>query len=197
MSYDNNNRRWVRLSDALTAVMSAGLTESDAKQLICNGIADLAIAIQLGLRKHSTRSTTAHGKRLSGADMEIPAYLQSQDFDFENSRPIKPWAVAREKIAHLAGYWIIDWIELSRADLTNLTNATKCPNERPPQRRRKTQAAREAARRAIIALYPNGVSDQITESNGKLCQRVGAKLKELKLRSASDDTILRAAGRRK
>jgi hypothetical protein len=43
MSYDNNNRRWVRLSDALTAVMSAGLTESDAKQLICNGIADLAM----------------------------------------------------------------------------------------------------------------------------------------------------------
>jgi hypothetical protein len=39
--------------------------------------------------------------------------------------------------------------------------------------------------------------DQATEPNVNLCRRVSAKLNEAKLPNVSDDTILRAAGRRK
>jgi hypothetical protein len=60
-------------------------------------------------------------------------------------------------------------------------------------KRRKSQPAYERARRAIVALYPNGVPDAATESNKKLCKRVSEALSE----AVSDDTILRAAGRRK
>ena len=63
--------------------------------------------------------------------------------------------------------------------------------------RRKSRPAFERARRKIEELYPDRVPDQATESNASLCRRVSAKLKEEKLPDVSDDTILRAAGRRK
>lgn len=198
--------KWERLASALTRVTSGGITENDAKRAICSAIADGVIAIRLALRKHATKGTTAHGKVLGGADVEIPARLEPQDVDFENSRPLKPWVVKRERIAHLAGYWDVDWVELFSADVTNVlipvgygnqTSAASNPHERRPRPHQKTQPKRQRAQRAVKALYPDGVPDQATEPNGNLCQRVGEKLKELGLRDVSNDTILRAAGRRK
>jgi hypothetical protein len=55
----------------------------------------------------------------------------------------------------------------------------------------------EGALRAIGEIYPDGVPDQATEPNFKLCQRVSEKLKGAGLSGVSDDTILRAAGRRR
>jgi len=63
--------------------------------------------------------------------------------------------------------------------------------------RRKSKPALERARVAIKVLYPNGVPGQAVEPNPDLCRRVGEKLKQSGLRDVSDDTILRAAGRRK
>jgi hypothetical protein len=51
----------------------------------------------------------------------------------------------------------------------------------------------ERAKRVIDELYPDGVPDQATVSNKKLCQRVREKITE----AVSSDTILRAAGRRR
>jgi hypothetical protein len=65
------------------------------------------------------------------------------------------------------------------------------------QPRSKSQPATERARRIIDKLYPGGVPDQATEPNVQLCRRVGAALKEANLLPVSDDSILRAAGRRK
>jgi len=197
--------KWERLLEALNRVTSAGITESDAKRGICNAIADGAIEIQLALGKHMTKHMTTRNKVLGG-DVEIPVRLESQDFDFENSRPLKQWAVKRERISHLAGYWDFEWIELSRADVTkvlipsgsgDLLSTAKSPDERSPRLRQKSQTGRERAHRVIRELYPDDVPDQATEPNANLCKRVAAKLKELGLPEVSDDTILRAAGRRR
>jgi hypothetical protein len=61
----------------------------------------------------------------------------------------------------------------------------------------KTRPALERARGAIKELYPTGVPAQAAEPNTNLCRRVGEKLKQAGLPEVSDDTILRAAGRRK
>jgi hypothetical protein len=61
-------------------------------------------------------------------------------------------------------------------------------------KRARSRPKLERALRAIAEVYPEGVPDQATEPNSKLCQRVGEKLKGLQI---SDDTILRAAGRRR
>lgn len=55
----------------------------------------------------------------------------------------------------------------------------------------------EGALRAVAELYPDGVPDQATEPNSRVCQRISEKLKQLGLPAHSDDTMLRAAGRRR
>ena len=69
--------------------------------------------------------------------------------------------------------------------------------ERQQRRHGKSGPALERARGAIKELYPDGVPGQATEPNASLCRRVCAKLQEECLPRVSDDTILRAAGRRK
>ena len=68
-----------------------------------------------------------------------------------------------------------------------------------PQQRRhgKSRPALERAQVVIKELYPDGVPDQASEPNASLCRQVSVKLKEAKLPNVSDDTVLRAAGRRK
>jgi hypothetical protein len=63
--------------------------------------------------------------------------------------------------------------------------------------RGKSSPALESAQRAIEELYPGFVPSQATERNAILCRKVSAKIKEAGLPEVSDDTILRAAGRRK
>jgi hypothetical protein len=52
---------------------------------------------------------------------------------------------------------------------------------------------REAARRVLAILYPNGIPDSATLPNQLLCKAVAPHLPYL----IENDTILRAAGRRK
>jgi hypothetical protein len=206
---DNRNSgqdppRWERLFSALTRVTSGAITEGDAKRSICDAIADRAIAIRLALRKHTTKGMTAHGRVFGGADVEIPAHLEPEDIDFENSRPLEPWYIAREKNRYLAGRWDVDWIELSSADVTKelipASDGEQPPAANEPRERSrprpKAQPARDRALDAIKVLYPDGVPQQATEPNKNLCQRVAAWLKESGVPDVSDDTILRAAGRR-
>ena len=63
--------------------------------------------------------------------------------------------------------------------------------------RGKSSPVRNRAQRVIDELYPSGVPAPASLSNATLCRKVGAKLKETKMQEVSDDTILRAAGRRK
>lgn len=65
-------------------------------------------------------------------------------------------------------------------------------NERPNRR----LPSRERARNALNELYPDGVPDQAAKPNALLCREVGDKLRAANLPHVSDDTILRAAGRR-
>ena len=70
-------------------------------------------------------------------------------------------------------------------------------HEEPEEPHVHTKPARERACRAIQALYPDGVPDQVSLPNAELCRRVSDWLKKQKLLDLSDSTILRAAARRK
>ena len=117
MSLDKGNspfrRDWLRLSEALAEIVGqTSLSEGEAKGLLCNAIADLQIKIDIELREHVTRHTTAHGQRFSGSDIQIPKHLKPDDFDFENSRPYAPWLITHQQNSHLAGYWSIESMNL-------------------------------------------------------------------------------------
>jgi hypothetical protein len=86
------------------------------------------------------------------------------------------------------------WIDEVEAEPESAGHGAPEPQQR---RRGKTRPALERAQGVIKELYPDGVPDQASEPNASLCRQVSVKLKEAKLPNVSDDTILRAAGRRK
>ena len=192
---------WERLSDATTHVMTgAGVSKDEAQADICRAIADDAVEIRCKLEKHTTRPIRSK-KVLAGRDFEIPTAIKPKDFDWQRSRPVKPWFV-RPGSAAPKGYWELDWIELSRTCVTNVLCAagTRGESDQPASRagtRSRSRPAHERAERAIKEVYPHGVPDQAAEPNANLCRRVGQWLKNEGLPGVSDDTILRAAGRRK
>jgi hypothetical protein len=79
------------------------------------------------------------------------------------------------------------------ADNSRDNSIAMIPKTEAKPNRRKSRPSFERAKRVIDELFPNGVPDQATVSNKKLCQRVSEKLPE----AVSPETILRAAGRRK
>jgi hypothetical protein len=82
-------------------------------------------------------------------------------------------------------------------DLAEAFGVKKAPVQFSPAAAGKTRPKLERVQRAINELYPDGVPDQANEPNNSLCRRVSEKLAKAGFDKVSDDTILRAAGRRK
>jgi hypothetical protein len=124
MAYDS---KWGLMSPVCERVMMppTGLPEDEAQNDICQAIADRAVNIRVTLQKHATRGSRSSDV-LEGKDLEIPTTLKPEDFDWEQSRPLKPWFVRRGTYS-LPGYWHLEKIELCRTDVINAL----CPAARP------------------------------------------------------------------
>ena len=189
---------WERLSAATERVMEAAQVSKDQAQAdICQAIADKNVKIRGKLSRHSIRPMRSSAV-LEGTAFEIPTDIKSADLDWERSRPVLPWMVRREAYS-LPGHWDLEWIELFATDVTNALCTPVKPGKTASGAvsTKKSQPAFERARRTIEELYPQGVPGQAVEPNVNLCRRVGEKLRTAGLPGVSDDTILRAAGRRK
>jgi hypothetical protein len=98
--------------------------------------------------------------------------------------------------------WEVEWIELLKADVT----AKLCPAgergktvQKASKERSTPGRTRPAAERVLDVLrqlFPQGPPEQAILPNKTLCKQVGERLKAQDLPRVSDDTILRAAGRR-
>jgi hypothetical protein len=226
---------WELLADALTRVVASGIAERDAPLAICNAIADRSVSVRvlnpftierlhkLGFfsgRIGEKADFFLHpGLTELAPSVMIPSRIAPEDFDWQESRPLKPW---RDPQASLSPFdWRRDCIHLRRADVTRVLVAPRelgaakttvttpdAPTAkatviapalatRANRKPGRAQPSRERAQRAIEALYPNGVPNQTTEPNSTLYRKVGEWLKTKKLPAVSDTTILRAAGRRK
>ncbi len=194
---------WEPLSDAATRVMeAAGVSKEEAQSDICQAIADRAVKFRAKLERHTTKGLRASKTVLEGTAFQIPTAIKPKDLDWERSRPVKPWFVQRGiSITH--GHWDLEWVELSRTDVTNVLCRTGTPGESAQPASRETgptsrsRPAFQRAQRVIRELHPQGVPGQAVEPNSNLYRRVGEKLKEQGWPDVSNDTILRAAGRRK
>jgi hypothetical protein len=194
-------RAWERLSEAVTFVMAAAsCSQEEAKAAICQAIADGAIEIRGKLKRHTTRSITSKDV-LAGTDLKIPPDIKPNELDWDQSRPLNPWPIRRE-IFGFSGLWELEWIELSSADVASFL-CSAAERDQLDQRsspkvgaRSRRRPAHERALQVIDELFPQGVPEQADLPNTLLCRRVGDKLKKLGKLNVSDDTILRAAGRR-
>jgi hypothetical protein len=194
---------WERLGEALHRVMDAGRSKEQAQIALGQAIADGVVKIRGKLKRRMTTHMTASDTVLEGAAFRIPPKIDPRDLEYEQSRPVKPWAVQRGAFEP-SGFWELEWIELFRTDVTK---AMCSPSARAPARtqlaskeapaRSRTRPALERAEQVIKLLYPEALPGQATVPNAILCRRAGEKLRELGLPDVSDDTILRAAGRRK
>ena len=194
-------RAWKRLSEAVTCVMAAAhCSQEEAKADICQAIADGAIKIRGKLKRHTTRRMTSKDV-LAGVDLQIPPDIKPNELDWVQSRPLKPWPVRRERF-RIPGFWELEWIELSSADVAsvlspagerNRVDQRSLPKAAP---RTRSRPARDRVLQVIHELFPQGVPPSADMPNSLLCQRVGQELKERGKPDVSDDTILRAAGRR-
>jgi hypothetical protein len=87
------------------------------------------------------------------------------------------------------------WMEVALPE--SPTRTLVQADESQPESHHKAAPALERARRAIKELYLDDVPDQSNISNKRLCAEVLAWLEANKQEKVGDDTILRAAGRRK
>jgi hypothetical protein len=73
--------------------------------------------------------------------------------------------------------------------------STSGPGQKPSRKRPvRKQYLRDAAKEAIAAVYPGGVP--ANEPPNLICEKVAKRMKESGFKSVSNDTILRAAGRK-
>jgi hypothetical protein len=178
-----------------------GLTKDEAQAAICRAIANGAVNFQCKLRERIYATSTSAAVLERNA-FEIPAPPKPQDIDWESSRLLKKWIVRRESGFRPSGPWDLEWIELFRDDVTKVLCSTgqREITEQAAKRtapRKITSPALERAGDAINELFPQGVPKQAVLPNKILCSRVHQKIAEKGLPSVSDDTVLRAAGRRK
>jgi hypothetical protein len=139
------------------------------------GSLGVPIIAVLSIRSFRAGALKDHGYRSA---VRIPS-ARSPDGEPGYHRVIHDVLLRREEVVQ-------QWPALGQAP---------APHDRLPERARRRPAL-ERTQRVINELYPDGVPDQPTEPNSNLCRRVSNKLKEARLPAVSDDTILRAAGRR-
>jgi hypothetical protein len=197
---------WEPLADALRRVIARGGSEEEAKADISRAVGDGNIRLRVTLAKSDYGGA---GEVFCDGNVRVPAQLSTGDLDWERSRPLRSWKIGPMDGQHYE--WVGGWqdrpvnlIELSTADVMRVLcgpqdhPAIPCDPGRPPRPvRDRSRPALERASRIISELYPEGIPDQATLPNTVLCRRVGDRLKSDGLPKTSDDSILRAAGRRK
>jgi hypothetical protein len=195
--------RWERLSEAVDRVSTtAEIARAEAQTDIARAIADGAIDFRAKLGRRRNSGTTFTKGLLERKDFRIPAEINSEDLDWVNSRPSNPWYVKRGTADVPHGDWTLEWIQLSSADVMKAlpysANAGQ-PQPTTGKRDAKPEGGRafESARRVLDELYPKGIPGQVAVSHKALCRLVSDQLKRTGQQKVSDDTILRAAGRRK
>ncbi|MBH5401179.1 hypothetical protein HZZ13_25840 [Bradyrhizobium sp. CNPSo 4010] len=178
-------------------------SQDQARSALCDAISDDVIEIRAKLRKHQIRPTTSTqvvGKK----QLRIPTDLTPEDFDWEKSRPFKPWFL-RDVPRHHHGPWQLASVEVSSRSVTEQIlpqiGPTMSPSprgsENQPKRKLRENPKRTAAKKAIDALWPNGVPPAHELPNDLLDRQLNSWLKRQRGFEVSRDTALRAAGRRK
>jgi len=195
--------KWERLSEAADRIMaSADISREQAEVALCRALADGVIKVRAKLQRHAFRTQTS-SEVLTANDFQIPDKLEPSDFDWDDSRPIKPWSISERSPRH-GGPWYLEKIKVSSKDVTEVFLQPRphgsvdnlAPAIRLKQKKRATPSL-NTARNAVKACYPDGVPTQDAVPNATLCRQVSQYLKKNGQSPVSNDTILRAAGRRK
>jgi len=108
---------WEALADALKRVMAAGHDEDRAKTDLCRAVADRKIDVRVWI---AASDHAMRGRTFSDGNVGVPPRLEPRDFDWVQSRPLKPWSIGPKLGEHYS--WISGW-ENRPLDLVELSTA--------------------------------------------------------------------------
>jgi hypothetical protein len=211
-------REWLALSEALAWMMANAtsdggflgpLSQNEAWRLLRGAVADDKVALR-GAR-YERRDTNPAWDNSRDAGRIIPEIAEALwpvaglDGSLWLANELKASTMNLLRLLVLDRFPAVFWtsVTVSRRDLegifaprpTQVDRQRKTTNGTAP--RKPVRPARESAQRAIAALYSGEVPDQALLRNQALCKHVRQWFSNQKLPSNfSDDTILRAAGRK-
>jgi hypothetical protein len=193
--------KWMRLSEAVDRIgKSNAVSLQQARADLCQAMSDGALEIRGRLVRHSTRPQKSTAV-VDATQFQTPTTLRPEDIDWTHSRPEKPWVLLHPPPRHHGGPWHLDLVEVSIESATKLFSPEEtrtAPDIKADRPARKTREAPQlqAAGLIIAELYPGVVPRQHELPNKKLVQQVNGVRKGKGQPDISQDTILRAAGRR-
>jgi hypothetical protein len=159
---------WESLADALKRVMATGVTESEAQIALCDAIANRKITIRLFIGNFEradfflleqwigpphlgpidlARRPERFGLPPQQVGLTIPVQITPQDFDWRESRPLKPWRDTQHTFGFLD--WQHDRIELFAAEVAQVISNGHTNDERHPKL--KGAAAESGAIKALAS----------------------------------------------
>jgi hypothetical protein len=195
-----DNSKWERLSEAVDRVArSTGVSSEQTRIEICRALADWSTAIRGKLGRNESGTQTSSDTVLEGEHFHLPSHLEPHHLDWDASRPLGPWPI--RDVPRIRGRWYLEWLELSKADVTAALfgpkNHIAVPQSEPRAKRTRQKRATpklDAAKRALKALYSN--PKQYPLLNDDLCAEVAKYVEQRESLVISRDTVLRAAGLR-
>lgn len=163
---------WVCLSAAVEIIITLkNATKDDAQCALCQAIVDGAVGVRAHLRMHAVSGMRSSMIPKDG-DFSIPTSLSPAHFDWEASRPWKPWTLYRERF-HLHGSWYFERLEVRKADVVKTFGETGCniqtnadngpPKEAPHEPLDRTGVHRRAKRRGRSAKKFNATKAAMLE----------------------------------
>jgi hypothetical protein len=186
-------RDWEKLSEALERAMATGCSKGETQINICGAISDGKIALRIIVTPSPYRTQV-----LDASQVQVPIDLVPSDLDWKDSSLERIWYGRELRVDMLLSSKHKKYIELCRPDVSRLaTESARDASATDDVKSVRSKPSYERALSVLKELYPCGVPDQKNLPNAQLCRRVGAKLKDANLPDVSDDTILRAAGRRR
>jgi hypothetical protein len=128
---------WQRLPYALTVMADAGLDEQTAKEALCGLIVDGKVKVRLT----PDQPISIHHDTFKGANIKVPSHLVPGDFDWNTSRPCKPWSigprdwVSAERHAFSWNHRAIALIEVCNSDIVRYAKSIGTRDTREEARR--------------------------------------------------------------
>jgi hypothetical protein len=173
---------WEPLADALRRVIEAGSTEPQAKIDLCRAVADKKISIRVRI---APSDDGMRGRVFPFGNVGVPPHLAVQDFDWVQSRPLKPWSIGPMPGQHYS--WIGGWenrpldlIELSTADVIVILCGAGTGGGAGTRSKSGRGAKTRGIEEAIDQLWPNGIPNGLSAK-----ERNNAILGQLKVNNSS------------
>jgi hypothetical protein len=178
---------WERLSESLKRVTAAGVRKNKAKLVLSCLIADAKIRFRVTIGGGTCDITGT----LTGANVKAPPHLIPDDFDWANSRPVKPWSTGprdwksderhsfswRNRPISLIEVRTVDlmgWLE--RTFPTGVLQETVARASNKPQEDSVATAGQEAAAIKALASHLKTNREMARADAEKWCRTAGYKL---------------------